>query len=293
VTAVIEGEPASAALAAALDRLAELVPYLSARIDPPDLWSPPDGHDAGHRLPADGRFLAGQTLIDEPALLGRIIRATGAEIGTEDPVVAASAFVQGYSYRLVTLTVGCLTAAGVAPDASAGRMATGLSRGWPSLVAFLRPAVMVLDGADISEFPADSATITDALGFVVDATIDNHLRPLIDAVRAGIGVALGERLLWGNVAASAATAFRTMAGCLGPWAEPLGERFFALSPPELQGLGSFLVLVHDGRRGWFWERTNCCLFDRLPGAVRCADCSLTAPELRRRAYRAALGASGT
>jgi hypothetical protein len=82
-----------------------------------------------------------------------------------------------------------------------------------------------------------------------------------------------------------------MQGCLGDDVEPIGERFFTLAPPEMRGLGSFLVVENGGRRGWFWERTNCCLFDRLPGGVRCADCSLTPTTERRAAYRESLAPS--
>ncbi|HVA99752.1 MAG TPA: (2Fe-2S)-binding protein, partial [Acidimicrobiales bacterium] len=105
---------------------------------------------------------------------------------------------------------------------------------------------------------------------------------LIDATRTHIRV--GKRLLLGNVAASSAVAFRTMEGCLGPWVQELGETFFRSCPTELRGLGSFLSLEHGDRRGWYWERTNCCLYDRLPGKARCADCSRTPSEDRRRAY---------
>jgi ferric iron reductase protein FhuF len=172
-------------------------------------------------------------------------------------------------------------------------MAFGLVGPWPSQVAFLRPTVMILDGgADaVAALPPDSVAITETLRFVVDQAVDRHLRPLIASVHTGIGVAVGHRLLWGNVAAAAATAFRTMAGCLGPHVEPLGERFFALAPPDLHGLGHFIAVENDRTRGWFWERTSCCLFDRLPDGIRCADCSLTPARQRRQAYRDSLDAS--
>jgi len=290
VPRLVEGEPAVEALSRALARVVELLPYLAAQVDPPELvfWS---GLAPDRPLPDDRQWLPSQELIDDPDWLGRIIRATGTGIGTNDPVVAASIFVQGYSYRVLTLALACLTTSGVVPDSSASHMAIGLAQHWPSLVAYSSPSVLVIDEADALELPADSDTITDALRFVVHTAIDSHLGPLIEAARTGIGVPLGRRLLWGNVASSAATAFRTMEGCLGPSVEPLGHRFFALAPPTLQGLGSFYVLENGRRRGWFWERTNCCLIDRLPGGVRCADCSLTPIEERRQAYRDSLDRS--
>jgi ferric iron reductase protein FhuF len=267
VPTVIEGDQAVEALTGALARVTGLVPYLTARVNP-----------------ADGEWFGCQELIDDPDHLGRIIRSTGPGLGTDDPVVMASVFVQGYSYRVLTLAVACLTASAVVPDASAPRLAIGLSGPWPSRVAFLSPRVLVSDDAGTL---TEADTITDALGWVVDTAISAHLGPLVDAV-GGLGVPVGRRLLWGNIAASAATAFRTMAGCIGSFVEPLGRRFFELAPPALQGLGSFYLLDIDGRRGWFWERTNCCLIDRLPGGVRCADCSLTPAEVRRQAYRDSL-----
>jgi ferric iron reductase protein FhuF len=282
----VEGEPAVDALSGALARVTSIVSYLTAVIDPPESDLPAGPAASTRPLPTDGQWVPGHALIDDPPWLGRIIRSTGSGIGTDDPVVAASVFVQGYSYRVLTLTVACFTAAGVVPDASAAHLAVGWERNWPSRVAFVAPAVLVTEGP-----PTDVATITDALRFVVDTAIEAHLRPLLAAVRTGIGVAVGERLLWGNVAASAATAFRTMQGCLGDDVEPIGERFFALAPPEMRGLGSFLVVEDGERRGWFWERTNCCLFDRLPGGVRCADCSLTPTTERRAAYRESLAPS--
>jgi len=290
VPRLVDGETAVPALSDALARVVDLVPYLTAVIDPPAFVAP--GPPApGRPLPAEGQWVACLALVDDPPWLGRIIRSTGAGIGTDDPVVAASVFLQGYSYRVLTLAIACLTASGAVPDASAARMAIGWERNWPSRVAFLRPAVWIAGGDWAAPAPTDAATITAALRFVVDTAIDAHLRPLLGTVRAGIGVPVGERLLWGNIAASAATAFRTMEGCLGPAVVALGERFFALAPPEMQGLGAFLVVEHAGRRGWFWERTNCCLFDRLPGAVRCADCSRTPPAQRRHAYRESLDPS--
>jgi hypothetical protein len=295
----IEGEPAGAALRGALAQVTALVPYLTAeRLSGPlPAWENPAV--AQRPLPADGDWIPCQALIDDPPWLGRIIRSTGSGLGTDDPVVAASAFVQSYSFRVLTLTVSCLAVSGVVPDAGAPRLAIALARHWPSLVAYGNPSVMVLDPSDMdllrtgsdANIGTDADAITDALRFVVDHAIDLHLHPLIDAVRSGLGAAIGERLLWGNVAVSAATAFRTMQGCLGAFVEPLGRQFFALAPPPLQGLGSFFVVEHAGRRGWFWERTNCCLLDRLPGAVRCADCSLTPTEQRRHAYRESLEAS--
>ena len=49
------------------------------------------------------------------------------------------------------------------------------------------------------------------------------------------------------------------------------------SPPpasRLAGLGGFHVLEHAGRQGWYWDRTNCCLWYRRGRGRLCDDCSL-------------------
>ncbi|MGH9017335.1 MAG: ferric iron reductase, partial [Acidimicrobiales bacterium] len=236
--AILEGPAAAEALTRALGALTALVPHLTAAVDPPRPAPAADTADE-RGVPGDRVWVSSQELIDDPARLGRIVVAGGRHLGTDDATVAASAFVQSYSYRLLAVTVGCLCTAGVVPDASAPRTVVARSGPWPSLLGFVAPVVGLLDGGAPALARADSPTITDALGDVVAQCIDAHLHPLLASVRAGLGTPVGERLLWGDVAASAAVAFRTMHGVLGPGVEPLGTRFFALAPPVLHGLGSF------------------------------------------------------
>jgi ferric iron reductase protein FhuF len=117
-----------------------------------------------------------------------------------------------------------------------------------------------------------------------------HLRLFVDAVRSVVDV--GERLLWGNAAASCAVALRAVEGAI---ADPLpvradAEAFFALVP-EFAGLGGFVVLGAGDRQGWFYERTNCCLYYRTRAAVTCDDCSRTPGAERRAAFCASLAAA--
>jgi hypothetical protein len=116
---------------------------------------------------------------------------------------------------------------------------------------------------------------------------------LIDAVRARITV--GERLLWGDVAASMAVIFRAVEGAVGARDERLAVRqradaFFDRAGDRLRGLGAFeLVGEPDtpapGADGWFWGRTNCCLWYRTSNGRLCDDCSLLDPEERRQQWR--------
>jgi ferric iron reductase protein FhuF len=128
--------------------------------------------------------------------------------------------------------------------------------------------------------------LSKCLGFLVEKAVPGHLSGLAQALQAERQV--GWRLLWGNVAASAAVAFTTMEGLLGPWVKEVAGRFFDMAPLLLQGHGSFLSLEAAGRQGWYWERTSCCLNDHLPRGARCRDCSLTPALQRRESYLAEL-----
>ena len=58
----------------------------------------------------------------------------------------------------------------------------------------------------------DESVADELVRLILAEAVESHLRPLVTSVRREIRV---ETLLWGNVAASASTAFRTMEGCLG------------------------------------------------------------------------------
>jgi iron complex transport system ATP-binding protein len=277
------GPEATSALAQALAGVAELLSYLKANLGPVDMARPGSEVDEI----ADGTWLSCHDLIVDTDWLGRVIKGTGLAIGTDDQMVAASIFIQGYAYRLLALALACLTVGGVVPGSAPEAMAIGLGRGRASKVAYVEPSVFDISaGVPAADALSDPALADRGLTVILEQVIEGHLRPLIATTRGLVRV--GERLLWGNVAASASTAFRTMEGCLGTWVFPLGYRFFDLASPELRGLGSFLELEVGNRHGWFWERTNCCLFYQIDGHGKCSDCSLTSAAERRVAYEESL-----
>lgn len=280
---VVEGDAAAALVGRAIARFPAEIAYVRVEV----------GRDPGHvvapgTVPSEDDWLSCGGLLGDPDWLAAVIEHTGRSLGAGERVVAASLFAQNYAYRVLMAAVACMTTSGVVPDCRAEAMAVTLARGRPYAVRFDAPTVLVpWDAAGGGEEePVDVRARfagTDlALDYLLERAVGAHLALLVDATRARFRI--GERLLWGNIAASAAVAFRTMDGCLGPWVQPVGERFFERAPGELQGLGSFLALEQDGRRGWFWERTNCCLHDRLPGKIRCGDCSRTPTAERRLAY---------
>lgn len=284
VPSSLDSNATTARLSGALDAVEQTISYLRATTQKVPTVSGPN-------LPGDGQYVACDELIDNPDWLRSVIDHTGHQLGTSDPMVAASLFVQSYSYRVLTLAVACATISGIVPESSAQSMAIALKGGRVSLVAYTHPEILVIDETDqpLSMSLVSEGQLESMFDFIHARAIDAHLAKLIDATRSTTRI--GERLLWGNVAASLAVAFRTMEGSLGPWVEEVGTYFVDHAPTRLRGLGSFLTLENDGRRGWFWERTNCCLYDRLPGGVRCSDCSRTPIKIRREAYRISLEGS--
>ena len=93
----IVGEAGATALRATLAEVGEFVSYLKAEVGPVP-WAAPMSTEV-----EDGLWLSCQDLVDDPQWLGRVIEGTGRAIGTDDQVVAASIFVQGYAYRLLAL----------------------------------------------------------------------------------------------------------------------------------------------------------------------------------------------
>ena len=278
---MIDGPEAESRVASALSAVAGALPYLQAAQGPPTALA--QGAEV-----TDGDWLCCDELLADDAWLEATMLSAGRRLGTAEAPVAASLFVLGYSYRVLALAIACLLVGGAAPGSRPEAMAVALSKGYPSLIAYRRPKALVLADGGMPAMAAfeDETAVTQALGFVLAEAVEAHMRPLVEAACARVRV--GRRLLWGNVAASAAVAFSTMEALQGEWVKALGEGFFAMAPAELQGQGSFLTLEYAGRRGWYWERRNCCLNDRLPEHVRCRDCSLTPTAERRARYWADL-----
>lgn len=280
----LDGHAAAQAISAAIAAFPPEISYVRAQVLPagPVLLAP--------RVPAEGDWVPCGELCADPAWLGEVVRASGRQLGTDDDMVAASLFVQNYAYRVMMVAVACTTVGAVVPGSRATDMAITMSRGRPHVVGYTVPRALSVAGdrprGGSQTAPLTPAAMRLALEHLVDEVVDAHLGRLIDATRSRFRI--GYRLLWGNVASSTATAFRTMDGCLGSWVRPMGEEFLRVAPELLQGHGSFLALEHEGRSGWFWERTNCCLYDRLPGKARCGDCSRAPKAQRRAGYEASL-----
>jgi ferric iron reductase protein FhuF len=223
--------------------------------------------------PEEGWISAAALVADRSALLDQI-RTTGAGRGVPDDQVAASLWFQAYAFRaaLPVLAPAALGLPGLRSE---------LSETWIR-IARNRPAAVAVTSDE---------TVDRSAAAAARDLVDGHLALVVDAVAGAVTV--GRRLLWGNAAASCATVLRALESAPGADQDAVRRAagaFFAAADPWLTGLGRFEVIQESGHEGWYWTRTNCCLWDRCDGASRCDDCSLIPVDELEAARRSSLRA---
>lgn len=220
--------------------VAEHVPYLRAQ-----------GKYAG----AD--WIGSDALVAQPQALIDVVRATKSGFGTDDDMVAASLFTEAYAFRVAAVVLAAYALGLPVPDVAPDSVAVRIDKPRPSAVTYLQARVRVLD----------ARTLASEL-------VEGHLQPFVAAVHEQFPV--GERLLRGNVADAFAVAFRAVesSGTDRALVRERATGFFAACGPAFDGLGSFTVVAHEGREGWYWNRTSCCLWFRATDGRLCDNCSL-------------------
>jgi len=219
--------------------------------------------------PGEG-WLRCEDLIGNAGELQTSIEETQAGRGAPDAQVTASLWFQAYAYRVAIPVVApfALGLAGFAADPRSTHIR--IARNRPAAVAVTDPA---LHDRSAEQAASDLMSLS--------------LSPMVDAIIARFTI--GRRLLWGNAAASVASVLRSLEGAPGVDRAAIRERgtdLFAHAEPWFGGLGHFDAVEAAGREGWYWTRTNCCLYDKCEGASRCSDCSLI-PEKDLHAARVA------
>jgi len=207
--------------------------------------------ESGDRLAAGE--VASSDLTD-PDVVGHQI-ATSADVrGTDDPVVLASLWWQGYAYRTAGVALACWLLSGVAPDCRVDRMGVGVARGRPSSTIWRRLR------RDPGVFAATS------LG---DHLFAGHLDLVAPALPR-----MGAQLVWGNAAAACASGAGAVREACGPaWHDRVAE-FLAAAPHGLADLGRWEPTPAGD--AWAFHRRTCCLWWKTTtsGGALCADCSL-------------------
>ncbi|MDR7274917.1 (2Fe-2S)-binding protein [Catenuloplanes atrovinosus] len=181
------------------------------------------------------------------------VAAVGAWARTDEPRVAASLTVLGYSARLAGPVLALLVRAHVLLDLSAVSCAYAPGAGFRLSL----PAASGLRGAGLA----------DACG----PALVTHLSEIIARVRVVAPAA--PALLWGNVASGIVGTVRQLAR-VAPPAECRRVRDAVLATPPLDTAGAFGA--HDA-----YTRRSCCLYYRLGGGT-CGDCPLPAGLTRHR-----------
>ena len=226
---------ALATLRTVVDDVTSTVDYLRVDVDAPG-----------------SQWLECRPLVTDPAALAAVVATTKATQGTDRDDVAMSLFVQGYVFRAATVSIGAWLLDEVVVGGAPDGWSMALGRGGPNAVRL---------AADVPVFAARG------VGDVHDALITGHLAALVDTAHRACRV--GRALLWGNVAASCASAFAAFAGARAGVVDRAGE-FFATARPEIRLAGR---LTRVGER-FAWQRGSCCLWYRTAGGFLCEDCSL-------------------
>ena len=183
--------------------------------------------------------------------------------GAGDRQVAVSLLVQSYAHRVAAVSLAAY--------------AVGLP--WPSPAATATSVRLVGGRARALCFRSDVLGDAGDVGSLVDAAFASHLVPFASTARAC--QRLGERLVWANIAASCAAAFRAVEGSArdrGDAGEQAAIRRRADEllehAPWLEGTGWF----DAGSTDWGWQRSACCLWYRTSGGRTCEGCSLRRQE---------------
>lgn len=206
-------------------------------------------------------------LYSDPAPLRDRIAHVRRVLGSDDRVAASITF-QGLAALVLSAPFAAAVLHGVLPRLTAGTLHWRASATGPWPLWCADPRAVTVPTAD------------DAAGALAAALFEEHLGPLVAAVRAQ--VAISPRLLWGSVASSVAAGKR-LVGTERPGAArraaQVAERLLATGP--LAGTGELLA-PSGPDRDWSFRRRSCCLYYRVYDGGLCGDCVLqTRPTSRK------------
>jgi ferric iron reductase protein FhuF len=213
----------------------------------------------------EGDWVRSDALIADRATLTRIVRAAMIGFGADDEGIGASLFAESYAFRVAGVVLAAYALDLPAPSMDPATIAITVHQPRPAAVAYLDAEVSRRNAPELAH---------DVIG--------GHLAPFVAALHDEFSV--GERLLWGNVAAACAVAFRAVESTLITGAvndraqvRDRAQAFVDACQLWFDGLGRFTVVEHDARQGWYWDRTSCCLWFRTADGDLCDNCSLIDP----------------
>jgi hypothetical protein len=187
--------------------------------------------------------------------LAERITAVGAALDAGGRVAASIAF-QGVAAQVVAPLFAAVALHGVLP---AGDVASALH--W-------RPG----GAGPWLWWPTWGGVVACADPVVLGALVTTLVTPVVTAVR--VRAAVAERVLWGNVASSVASARRLVAAArpdAAPRAADVARHLLTTAP--LAATATLYDPVAPDV-GWSFHRRSCCLYYRVPGGGTCGDCVL-------------------
>jgi hypothetical protein len=209
---------------------------------------------------------------DPAPLRDRIAHVRGVLGGPDgqdvDDRVAASITFQGLAALVVSAPFAAAVLHGVLPLLTPRALHWRATASGPWLLWCPAPAAVPVPDVAVA-----AAALAAAL-------LEEHLEPLVTAVRAQVPVA--ESVLWGNAASAVASAKRLVVAQRPEAVEraaAVAQRLLAAG--RFAGTGELLPPV-DPDRLWSFRRRSCCLYYRVPGGGLCADCILQARTQRAR-----------
>jgi ferric iron reductase protein FhuF len=184
---------------------------------------------------------------------GPVVAYVGSQLGTTDPQVAASVAFQGVCSRLAAAVLVANEQLGVAIEVPFASLR------WRPSDTGLRLGLTELATGPARPWP-------DALG----ALVGDAFEPWATAVRRHVRI--GQRLLWGNAAASLLGATNSLVAASG--SVSLATEALAALPRRDLATVAASAPATPSRRGITFRRLTCCLIDKVPGYGRCGECSL-------------------
>ena len=200
-----------------------------------------------------------------PDPLGERLAAVADGLGA-DRRVAASLLAQSVASRSVSVLLAA-AALGVLPDLAPSSVLHARPWAGGPLPLWADPAQ--LTGADLAATAPD-----DAAAVLADVLAREQIAPLVAGIRARASVSA--RLLWGNAASALAGAVRVLGDARPDLHAPaLALARGVLTHESFAGLGAFVPdPAHPSGLGF--ARRTCCLYYRVDGGGKCADCLLRA-----------------
>jgi ferric iron reductase protein FhuF len=232
-------------------------------------------------------------LLDDPRALAGAVRRFGAAAGTVDMAVAASLFAQAWAVAVSRPAIAPLATGRRMPDTAAANTVVLLdARHRPAGSAPVTPGYAATAGDTVAGGDPWAEVVADedaVFAWARARMFDGHLAVLVGVLH---GLArVGERLLWGNVAAAVAGGFAALSARPGIATASGPHRLRAdaarlLDEPgsPTEGLVSLFPVTRDGVTRLFVRRQTCCLRYRLLDAPpTCLSCRLLPePDRRRR-----------